>query len=163
MRRRLSKRTVAQPDSAKRALVVGVEGDIQGLAGNSFNSASATDVPLTAGGFVPGFDALQTINVTQSLDDLATIRGRIGYLFTPTLLVYGTGGVAFGGVNSSTSISGAPIASPTTYSSLAAAALSGAGFTNSTQISTHFYGNIVRAGVNSHFNWGAPAPVVAKY
>ncbi len=120
-------------------------------------------MPLTAGGFVPGFDALQTINVTQSLDDLATIRGRIGYLFTPTLLVYGTGGVAFGGVNSSTSISGAPIASPTTYSSLAAAALSGAGFTNSTQISTHFYGNIVRAGVNYHFNWGAPAPVVAKY
>ncbi|MFY9833828.1 MAG: outer membrane beta-barrel protein, partial [Methylocystis sp.] len=23
--------------------------------------------------------------------------------------------------------------------------------------------NVVRAGVNYHFNWGAPAPVVAKY
>ena len=31
------------------------------------------------------------------------------------------------------------------------------------QTSTRFNGNIVRAGVNYHFNWGAPAPVVAKY
>ena len=23
--------------------------------------------------------------------------------------------------------------------------------------------NVVRAGVNYHFNWGAPAPVIAKY
>jgi len=23
--------------------------------------------------------------------------------------------------------------------------------------------NIVRAGINYHFNWGAPAPVIAKY
>jgi outer membrane immunogenic protein len=32
-----------------------------------------------------------------------------------------------------------------------------------TQASTRFAGNIVRAGVNYHFNWGAPAPVVANY
>ena len=29
--------------------------------------------------------------------------------------------------------------------------------------STRFNGNVVRVGVNYHFNWGAPAPVVAKY
>ena len=29
--------------------------------------------------------------------------------------------------------------------------------------STRFNGNVVRAGVNYHFNWGAPAPVIAKY
>jgi len=29
--------------------------------------------------------------------------------------------------------------------------------------SRSFNGNIVRAGVNYHFNWGAPAAVVAKY
>jgi len=28
---------------------------------------------------------------------------------------------------------------------------------------THLNGNIVRAGINYHFNWGAPAAVVAKY
>ena len=31
------------------------------------------------------------------------------------------------------------------------------------QASTRFNGNIVRAGVNYHFNWAAPAPVVAKF
>ena len=30
------------------------------------------------------------------------------------------------------------------------------------QSQTRFNGNIVRAGVNYHFNWGA-APIVAKY
>ena len=29
--------------------------------------------------------------------------------------------------------------------------------------STRFNGNIVRAGLNYHFNWGMPAPIVAKY
>ncbi len=29
--------------------------------------------------------------------------------------------------------------------------------------STRFNGNVVRAGVNYHFNWFGPAPVVAKY
>lgn len=28
---------------------------------------------------------------------------------------------------------------------------------------TRFNGNVVRAGINYHFNWGMPAPVVAKY
>jgi outer membrane immunogenic protein len=32
-----------------------------------------------------------------------------------------------------------------------------------THTSTRFNGNVVRAGINYHFNWGAPAPVVAKY
>jgi outer membrane immunogenic protein len=45
------------------------------------------------------------------------------------------------------------------------------GFTNghnpswsyASNATAHFNGNIVRAGVNYHFNWGAPATVVAKY
>jgi len=28
---------------------------------------------------------------------------------------------------------------------------------------THLNGNVVRAGINYHFNWFEPAPVVAKY
>ena len=36
-------------------------------------------------------------------------------------------------------------------------------FINTAATRTHFNGNIVRAGINYHFNWGAPAPVVAKY
>ena len=36
-------------------------------------------------------------SVRSGVDYLGTIRGRIGYLWTPTLLVYGTGGFAYGG------------------------------------------------------------------
>ncbi len=31
------------------------------------------------------------------------------------------------------------------------------------QVRARINGNVVRAGLNYHFNWGAPAPVVAKY
>jgi len=34
---------------------------------------------------------------------------------------------------------------------------------NAVQSTTRFNGHIVRAGLNWHFNWGAPAPVYAKY
>jgi opacity protein-like surface antigen len=40
-----------------------------------------------------------------SLDYLGTVRGRLGYVFTPAVLVYGTGGLAYGRVNSSVTIS----------------------------------------------------------
>ena len=36
-------------------------------------------------------------------------------------------------------------------------------FMNGTWTSSRFEGHIVRAGVNYHFNWGAPAPVLAKF
>ena len=47
---------------------------------------------------------MTSITSTKRLDYLGTVRGRLGFLFTPTLLVYGTGGLAYGGVSSSTSI-----------------------------------------------------------
>src|SRR5690606_1787184 len=37
--------------------------------------------------------------IDQELDWFATVRGRLGFLLTPRLLVYGTGGVAFGETN----------------------------------------------------------------
>ena len=40
---------------------------------------------------------------TSTLDYLGTVRGRLGYL-TPTFLLYGTGGLAYGGVKASTAI-----------------------------------------------------------
>jgi outer membrane immunogenic protein len=39
-----------------------------------------------------------TINSTVSTDWLATVRGRIGFLATPALLLYGTGGLAVANV-----------------------------------------------------------------
>ena len=82
--------------------VGGFEADLQGLAG-SRNSASATS---TSG--VPGFPTemfTSTTTASKSLDYLGTIRARVGYLATPGFLVYGTAGMAYGGVHASTTIS----------------------------------------------------------
>ena len=35
---------------------------------------------------------------SETLNYLGTARGRLGYLITPTVLIYGTGGLAYGGV-----------------------------------------------------------------
>jgi outer membrane immunogenic protein len=39
--------------------------------------------------------------VSANTDWLGTVRGRLGYLVSPTVLVYGTGGLAYGGVSAS--------------------------------------------------------------
>ena len=41
------------------------------------------------------------LSVTKELDYFGTVRGRLGWLAYPSLLVYGTGGLAYGGVKSS--------------------------------------------------------------
>jgi outer membrane immunogenic protein len=66
--------------------LAGIEADIQGVA--SGNGATQ---------FSNGFTAF---SITNRLDYLGTVRGRLGWLFTPTLLLYGTGGLAYGGVSS---------------------------------------------------------------
>jgi len=76
--------------------VAGIEADIQGIAGTSGNNGAAfTAVPTGIGPFA----AVTTMNARKSLDYLGTVRGRLGWLATPTLLIYGTGGLAYGGVN----------------------------------------------------------------
>lgn len=85
------------------AFVAGIEADIQGVATSSGNGSVASLIGPLGGFFVP--DVVGTsISSTKRLDYLGTVRGRLGYLVTPTLLAYGTGGLAYGGVQSSTSI-----------------------------------------------------------
>ena len=175
------------------SIVAGFEADIQGVAGAS-NSASY---------FFPGNAAFvpAVTQASRSLDYLGTARARVGYLFTPTVLAYVTGGLAYGQATVKAGYFGpafAPplaigssfsdtrvgfavgggieclfhpnwsakieylyydlgsVTSPTSYYPYGAA-LSGA------QISSRYDGHIVRAGLNYHFNFGAPGPVVAKY
>jgi outer membrane immunogenic protein len=69
--------------------VFGIEADISGLA-NSSTTATAPNIgapggALLAGGFV----------FNRSQDWLSTVRGRVGFLAAPNVLLYGTGGVAF--------------------------------------------------------------------
>jgi len=78
--------------------VLGFEADFQGLAANGGGSDS-----LVVGLF--GANTFFSDNrASQSLDYLGTARGRVGYLLTPTLLLYGTGGLAYGGARTSASV-----------------------------------------------------------
>jgi outer membrane immunogenic protein len=190
------------------SFVAGVEADIQGIASSNstVNFASGAINPV-----FPGFPILQFGTASRSLDYIGTVRGRLGWLFTPTLLVYGTGGLAYGGVRTNVSITQLVLNDPNianpyfgtgSFSDTRVGWTAGGGLewmfmpnwsakveylyydlgtvsyalsplvniqNNGTifssafpQAQTRFNGNIVRAGVNYHFNWGA-APVVAKY
>jgi outer membrane immunogenic protein len=182
--------------------VAGIEADIQGVAGAT-HSATAARV-----GIVGGVPVNTFISASKSLDYLGTVRGRIGFLFTPTFL-NGSGGLAYGGINTTDNVfQSAPangffgagrgqisgtlvgwtagggvewmfhpnwsvkveylyydLGSVTSTSPLVAInpVPPVVGSYALTRASTRFNGNIVRAGVNYNFNWGYPAPVVAKY
>jgi outer membrane immunogenic protein len=81
--------------------VYGAEADIDGL------TKGANGRSISASGFVPGTTEFMTstTSVSKSLDYFGTLRARFGYLLTPGFLVYGTAGLAYGGVHASTAIS----------------------------------------------------------
>ncbi|MGH6796406.1 MAG: outer membrane protein [Methylocella sp.] len=185
--------------------VVGIEADIQGLAGtHASGSFSGSGHPAA----VPGETIESTVQSDKRIDYLGTVRGRLGFTITPTLLIYGTGGLAYGGVDAATGIGqeNLPFApgfgsfgslsnsrvgwtaggglewlfapnwsakveylyydigrvtyglSPLAFNS----AVFGLAYSSSPFSTTRFNGNIVRAGINYHFNF-LPPPIVAKY
>lgn len=76
-------------------IVFGFESDMQGAGirgtGNADGFGPFTNSANPGNGFINN-------NIIQAgIDWLATARGRIGYLITPTFLLYGTGGLAYGG------------------------------------------------------------------
>jgi outer membrane immunogenic protein len=80
------------------SFVAGVEADIQGTSlSRDFSATVAAGQP-----FSPSW--VTTTNVSNRLDYLGTLRGRVGVTPTPNLLIYSTGGLAYGGVRSSTQI-----------------------------------------------------------
>jgi len=84
------------------AFVLGVETDFDGSTlSKSFNNIGA---PLISPGPLGG-DFL-TVNGKNSLTWLGTTRGRVGFVATPDnrLMIYATGGVAYGGGNSQFSV-----------------------------------------------------------
>jgi outer membrane immunogenic protein len=79
--------------------VAGIEADIQGLSradgsGAITNTAVVVGVPITS-----------TQTGTMSTSYLGTLRGRLGLLVKPTWLAYVTGGLAYGGVKASDTLS----------------------------------------------------------
>jgi outer membrane immunogenic protein len=190
------------------AFLVGIEADIQGLGvhGHGHFVGFGQDT-------FPDDQVTSIVSSEKSVNWLGTVRGRLGWLATPTLLIYGDGGLAYGGVKASTAITSIwtnpvetfgeqwvpgfgsisktqvgwtagggvewmfmpnwSLKAEYLYYSLGNAhyALStnsvdfsvpATRTTNASLIGTRFNGNIVRVGLNYHFNSGAP-PVVARY
>ena len=189
--------------------VTGVEADIQGIATSGGNRNANFVTP----GASAGDQVWSNLNASGNLQYLGTVRGRLGYLVTPTLLIYGTGGLAYGGVSFNVNstkteynagatnwvaIGNASYANTQVgwtggggaewmfmpnwsakveylYYDLSNVSMTGVStrvpvqqtqFPSSTWTSSTYNGringNLVRAGVNYHFNF-ASAPVVAKY
>jgi outer membrane immunogenic protein len=88
--------------------VAGFEADIQGLSGAHKRSSSV--IPLLDGdGKEEGEGAniasvVTNSTTTRDLSYLGTLRARIGVLAVPSFLLYATGGLAYGGVKSDTTI-----------------------------------------------------------
>jgi outer membrane immunogenic protein len=98
------------------SFVVGTESDFDGVLGcrnnnnnngnfgffgsNNNDTCGGTAIGLAPVGppVGPGFSIQNQQAITRSLDWLSTSRVRAGFLVTPSLLIYGTGGVAFGRV-----------------------------------------------------------------
>lgn len=88
------------------ALVLGVEADITAFAGMDRQQV----VNLALG--VSGYETTASAEV----DDLATIRARLGLLVTPNTLLFVTGGAAFGRAEVSMSASDVAFVCPNTVS-----------------------------------------------
>jgi opacity protein-like surface antigen len=105
-------------------IVFGIEADIQGAdisghgnsTGTSTESFAGTSLFTKSVTTATSEEALQASftnaaisangidSVTANVNWLGTVRARLGYLVTPNLLLYATGGVAYGGVSASDSL-----------------------------------------------------------
>jgi outer membrane immunogenic protein len=206
-------------------VVIGGEADIQGIAGSNGNGSRINNGVLYSyalGADSFSFNLITNQRLSSSLQWLGTVRGRVGLLATPSLLLYGTAGLAYGEISGNYQTTGALFNSRTagfaalipngivsipnsqnSFSNTSTGWTAGGGvewmFMNnwSTKVEYLYYdlgnvagtgynytyngvgnrpvtlpsitnyqakvtGNIVRAGVNYHFNF-ASAPVVAKF
>jgi outer membrane immunogenic protein len=88
------------------SFVLGVEADIQAA-----NIASGGDLTSRVGA------TTWTTTADQQLNFLGTVRGRLGFTITPSLLVYGTGGFAYGGAELSSLVNTTTASNSTNCSS----------------------------------------------
>jgi outer membrane immunogenic protein len=186
------------------SFVAGVEADIQGSGqkgGFTFVCpAGICAAPIPVGGAAPIPGGPVTDAFSQKLTWFGTVRGRFGATVTPSVLIYVTAGLAYGGVKSDLTVSGfnAGVPAAALFSSsvtkggwTVGAGLEGriggnwtakieylymdlgtinggpfatpivapGGALLAANFSSRITDNIVRVGVNYHFN----APLVARY
>ena len=82
--------------------VWGFEADIQGTDEKGSRAFSFTPARGIGNNFAPGVTIPFALD--QKIDWIGTVRGRAGVLVTPTVLLYATGGLAYGQVNSNETV-----------------------------------------------------------
>jgi outer membrane immunogenic protein len=93
--------------------VWGFEADIQGSGENGSRAfAFQRQLFVQAGLFGLQANLAVPFALTQKIDWFGTVRGRVGVLATPKVLLYATGGLAYGEVNSSEAIG---VATPVSF------------------------------------------------
>jgi outer membrane immunogenic protein len=81
--------------------VLGFEADI---SGSTISGSSLVSGASGVAGFPANIVAVSG-SANQKVDYLGTVRGRAGFLVAPPLLAYVTGGLAYGGASSNTTLS----------------------------------------------------------
>ena len=111
----------------------GLEADIQG----SGEKGSSTIVCVGCGDGPSNI----TSNLTQKLDWFGTVRGRAGVLVTPAVLLYATGGLAYGEVETGGTITGPTLAVPLATVALPGASSTRVGWTAGAGVEGRISGN----------------------
>ncbi len=127
--------------------VLGVEVDFQGKS-DSHSNTYTTNTGMPA---FPANTIAQTVNLSEKIDTLGTLRGRAGWLWTPNTLIYATAGVAFAHAKAS-AIFTQSVTGPCGACSFA----SGAG-----QTTQELFGPTIGGGVE--WKWTANLSVKAEY
>jgi outer membrane immunogenic protein len=90
-------------------LLFGFETDFQGTgqsSSHSFTCPAGVCTSTLLFGIIPVPGPALPVTLRQQLDFFGTLRGRIGVVITPTVLLYGTGGLAYGQVDSNSDFLG---------------------------------------------------------
>jgi outer membrane immunogenic protein len=72
--------------------VAGIEADFDGMSSKSSVAIPSVAIPVPGGAIIPPI----TTTYSRELDSVGTVRARLGYLSSATLLWYATGGLAYG-------------------------------------------------------------------
>ena len=159
-------------------VLIGAEADIAvtSVSGGGKQDAALYASPFSGGALVPA----APLNTAQaSLPYVGTLRGRAGYLVTPTLLLHTTAGFAYDGVDAwgvANTRAGWTVGAGAEwmfaqnwsakleylFADISGGGISG-GWSGNYDANFHPQLNILRGGVNYHFNSFAPEAIVAKY
>lgn len=93
--------------------VFGIEGDLNWSDEKGRAVFNCAGVAPAGGACLPGLTFLPagglagtTLTIDQKLEWFGTVRGRVGFLATPKVLFYGTGGLAFGEIKTTGTMTG---------------------------------------------------------